>query len=119
MACVVGKMAAIGWNASGRISIGSISPPSSMDGRKINCEYSTTERELVAITPINIPIVPKVAAVSSVIKAKASQFWGILPSNNGAVRAMIAETISAWKMVDNAGIERIERAGTPLILKER
>ena len=119
MACVVGKMAAIGWNASGRISIGSIIPPSSIEGRKISCVYSTTERPLVAITPISIPIVPKVAADSNVIRVKASQFCGILPSKIGAVRTIMAETISAWKMVDMAGIDRIDKAGTPSILNER
>ena len=75
------------------------------------------QRLLAEITPIKAPIAPKLNATSSVIRTKGKVFTGATPPNRGpAVRKMMAETISVWKMVLSTGMIRIEIAGTPLIL---
>src|SRR3990170_4530651 len=105
---------------SGRSESGTISPPISIEGRKMSCDQSTVEREPVAITPIRAPMEPKVNAVSRVIQTKLGQELGTAALKSGPpARAIRVETIRAWKMVLRAGIDRIESAGTPLILKLR
>ena len=61
---------------SGRTLSGIISPPSSMEGRKMSCDHSTVARELPEITPMSAPRAPQVKAVSRVTSQKASQLDG-------------------------------------------
>jgi len=78
------------------------------------------ERVPVATTPIKAPRDPIQKAVTSVTSTKATQLLGVAPLKSGLpVRAMMAETIKVWKIVLMVGIAKMERAGTPLILKLR
>ena len=96
---------------------GIISPPSSIEGRKISCDQSTVAREFADTTPINAPSAPKVNTVRSAISTKAPQFTGSAPPNSGAaVTTIRVEAMSVWSIVVSAGMLRIDKAGTPLIL---
>ena len=80
-------------------------------------DHSTTVRELLETTPINMPSVAKVKAANRVINRKANQFSGGMAPNKGvAVKAMIVEAINTCVVVDMAGIVSMDIAGIPLIL---
>jgi hypothetical protein len=58
MAWVVGSRNVNGWMERGNMLTGSINPPNIMEGRKINCDQSTVDWEVVEITPISAAMDP-------------------------------------------------------------
>ena len=83
----------------------------------MSCDQSTVAREFADTTPINAPSAPNVKTVRSAIKMKAAQLVGRTPPKSGAaVTTIRVEAMRVWSIVVRAGMLRIDKAGTPLIL---
>jgi len=102
------------------MSEGIINPPRIMEGRKMDWLNKTMRRELGEITPISMPRLAMVKLVTMKTSTNEPQSSGMPALKNGpAVKAIIRETRTMCTKLLNTGMETIERAGTPLILKLR
>ena len=99
---------------------GTINPPRIMEGRNIAWLNNIVDLLFEEITPIKIPRLAMVNAVMTNTKTKYPQFVGIPALNNGpAVNVIITDTRRTCTKLLTTGMVRMERAGTPLILKLR
>jgi len=97
-----------------------MSPPSSIDGKKIACDRSTVVLASAETTPINVPNPANRVDASAVARTSAVQFVGTGASKSGpAVSAMIIAATIPCSTTPTAGAPITATAGTPFTLYER